>query len=238
MPNLVYLSASGCTLLKSFVPKMYLPSLQVLSFNFCKKFEQFPHVMKKMDTPLKIYMINTAIKEFPSSIGNLTGLEYLDMSICKGFKDLSSSFFLLPKLVTLKIDGCSQLGESFKRFKRSHSVTNCYPNIVTLYFSEANLSYEDLSVITEIFPKLENLIVSHNGFVALPKCIKGSLHLKSLDVSLCRNLTEIPDLPLSIQKIDARHCQSLTSEASSVLWSKVFTELSIIYIMQDISIHK
>jgi hypothetical protein len=47
------------------------------------------------------------------------------------------------------------------------------------------------------------------------------MHLKSLDVSFCRNLIEVPELPLSIQKIDARHCQSLTLEASSVLWSKV-----------------
>jgi Leucine-rich repeat (LRR) protein len=200
---------------------MYLPSLQVLSFNYCERFEHFPHVTKKMDKPLKIYMINTAIKEFPKSIGNLTGLDYIDMSICKGLKDLSSSFLLLPKLVTLKIDGCSRLGESFQRFKESHSVANNYPNLEALHFSEANLSYEDVNAIIETFPKLKDLKVSHNGFVALPNCIRRSMHLKSLDVSFCRNLTEVPELPLSIQKIDARHCQSLTLEASNVLWSKV-----------------
>lgn len=221
MPNLVSLSASGCTELKSFVPKMYLPSLQVLSLNFCKKFEHFPQVMQKMDKPLKIHMISTAIKEFPKSIGNLTGLEYIDMSTCKGLKDLSSSFLLLPKLISLKIDGCSQVGESFQRFKERHSVANGYPNLETLHFSEANLSFEDVNAIIEIFPKLEDLKVSHNGFVALPSCIGESMHLKNLDVSFCRNLTGVPELPSSIQKIDARHCQSLTSEASSLLWSKV-----------------
>ncbi|KAK2379229.1 TMV resistance protein N [Trifolium repens] len=231
MPNLVYLSASGCTELKSFVPKMYLPSLQVLSFNYCERFEHFPHVTKKMDKPLKIYMINTAIKEFPKSIGNLTGLDYIDMSICKGLKDLSSSFLLLPKLVTLKIDGCSRLGESFQRFKESHSVANNYPNLEALHFSEANLSYEDVNAIIETFPKLKDLKVSHNGFVALPNCIRRSMHLKSLDVSFCRNLTEVPELPLSIQKIDARHCQSLTLEASNVLWSKVSQEVQRIQVM-------
>ncbi|XP_058757904.1 TMV resistance protein N-like [Vicia villosa] len=231
MPNLVYLSASGCPELKSFVPKMYLPSLQVLSFNFCKKFEHFPQVMQKMDRPLKIHKISTAIKEFPKSIGNLTGLEYIDMSICKGLKDLSSSFLLLPKLISLKIDGCSQVGESFQRFKERHSVANGYPNLETLHFSEANLSFEDLNAIIEIFPKLEDLKVSHNGFVALPNCIRGSIHLKNLDVSFCRNLTGVPELPLSIQKIDARHCQSLTSEASSWLWSKVSQEIQRIQVV-------
>ncbi|PNY02507.1 disease resistance protein (TIR-NBS-LRR class), partial [Trifolium pratense] len=231
MPNLVYLSASGCTELESFVPKMYLPSLQVLSFNFCKKFEHFPQVMQKMEKPLKINMISTAIKEFQKSVGNLTGLEYIDMSICKGLKELSSSFLLLPKLRTLKIDGCTQLGESFQRFKERHSVANGYPNLETLHFSEANLSYEDVNAIIECFPNLEDLKVSHNGFVALPNCIGSSMHLKSLDVSFCMNLTEIPELPLSIHKIDARHCQSLTLEASSLLWTKVSQEIQRVQVV-------
>ncbi|KOM47669.1 hypothetical protein LR48_Vigan07g137300 [Vigna angularis] len=232
MPNLVYLSASECTLLTSFVPTMYLPSLEVLSFNFCRRLEHFPHVMQKMDKPLKIYMMSTAIKKIPESIGNLTGLEHIDMSVCKELKNLPSSFFLLPKLVTLKVDECSQLGESFQRFQKSrHSVANGSSNLVTLHFCETNPSYEDLCAILETFPKLEDLNVSHNGFVALPNIIGGSSHLKSLDVSFCRNLKEIPELPLSIQKVDARYCQSLTSEASSMLWSKVSEEIQRIQVV-------
>ncbi|MCI07948.1 TMV resistance protein N-like, partial [Trifolium medium] len=57
------------------------------------------------------------------------------------------------------------------------------------------------------------------------------MHLKSLDVSFCTNLIEVPELPLSIQKIDARHCQSLSLEASSVLWSKVSQEVQRIQVM-------
>jgi Leucine-rich repeat (LRR) protein len=221
MQKLVCLSASECTMLKSFVPSMYLPSLEVLSFNLCKRLEQFPEVMQKMDKPLKIWMIGTAVKRFPNSIGNLTGLEYIDMSFCRRLSDLSSSFFLLPKLSTLRIDGCSQLRKSFKRFKESNSVANGSSNLVTLYLSDANLSDEDLNTILESFPNLEDLNVSHNKFASLPKSIKGSLHLKSLDVSYCRSLMEIPELPLSIEKVDARYCESLTSKASSILWSKV-----------------
>ncbi|WJX43245.1 hypothetical protein P8452_30376 [Trifolium repens] len=231
LPNLVYLSASGCTELKCFVPKMFLPSLQEISFNFCEKLEYFPHVMQKMDKLLKIHMINTAVKEFPKSIGNLTGLQYIDMSHCRRVKDLSSSFLLLPKLLTLKIDGCPQLGEAFQRFKDHHSRENGYPNLETLHFSEANLSYEDVDAIIECFPKLTDLKVSHSEFIALPECIRGSLHLKNLDVSFCNNLAEIPELPLSIQKIDARHCPSLTSEASSLLWSKVSQEIQRIQVV-------
>jgi hypothetical protein len=90
------------------------------------------------------------------------------------------------------------------------------------------LLYEDVNAIIEKFPKLEDLKVSHNGFVALPNYIRRSLHLKNLDVSFCRNLTEIPELPSSVQKIDARHCQSLTPETLSFLWSKVLL-LSVLF---------
>jgi hypothetical protein len=221
MPKLACLSASECTKLESFVPKIYLPSLEVLSFNFCKRLEHFPDVTEKMDTPLRICMIGTAVKRFPNSIVKLTGLEYIDMSFCTQLDDLSSSFFLLPKLATLRIDGCSQLRKSFIKFKEMHSIANGSSNLVKLYLSDADLSDEDLHIILESFPKLEDLNVSHNKFSSLPKSIKGSLHLISLDVSYCTNLTEIPKLPLSLQKLDARYCERLTSMASSSPWSKV-----------------
>lgn len=220
MPNLVYLSASECTMLTSFVPKMNLPYLEMLSFNFCSKLQEFPEVGGKMDKPLKIHMINTAIEKFPKSICKVTGLEYVDMTTCRELKDLSS-FVSLPKLVTLKMNGCSQLAESFKMFRKSHSEANSCPSLKALYLSKANLSHEDLSIILEIFPKLEYLNVSHNEFESLPDCIKGSLQLKKLNLSFCRNLKEIPELPSSIQRVDARYCQSLSTKSSSVLLSKV-----------------
>jgi len=105
--KLVCLSASECTMLKSVVSSMYFLSLEVLSFNLCKRLEHFPEVIKKLDTPLKIWMIGTVVKRFTNSIGNLTGLEYIDMSFCIRRSDLPSSFFLLPKLASLRIDGCS-----------------------------------------------------------------------------------------------------------------------------------
>ncbi|KAL2326485.1 hypothetical protein Fmac_025543 [Flemingia macrophylla] len=230
MPKLVYLSASECIMLKSFAPKMYLPSLEILSFNFCNKLENFPEVVRKMDRPLKILMINTAIKKFPESTCKLTGLEYVDMSTCTGLKDISS-FVSLSKLVTLKMNGCPQLAESFKIFRKRHSEANILSNLKALYLSNSNLSYEDLSVVLQIFPKLENLNVSHNEFESLPECIKGSLQLKNLDVSFCRNLREIPELPSSIQSVDARYCQFLTTKSSSMLLSKVYKEMERISVV-------
>ncbi|KAL2594674.1 hypothetical protein AAZV13_12G202600 [Glycine max] len=223
MRNLVYVSALRCNMLKSFVPSMSLPSLEVLSFSFCSRLEHFPDVMEEMDRPLKIQLVNTAIKEFPMSIGKLTGLEYLDISGCKKL-NISRKLFLLPKLETLLVDGCSHIGQSFKRFKERHSMANGCPNLRTLHLSETNLSNEELYAILKGFPRLEALKVSYNDFHSLPECIKDSKQLKSLDVSYCKNLSSIPELPPSIQKVNARYCGRLTSEASNSLWSKVNEE--------------
>ncbi|KAL4301090.1 hypothetical protein AHAS_Ahas17G0266100 [Arachis hypogaea] len=163
LPNLVYLSASECRVLRSFVPRMYLPSLEVLSFYFCKKLQNFPDVMQKMDKPLKIYLANTAIKEFPDSIGNLIGLEHIDISICRGLKDLTSSFFKLPKLFTLTVEGCYHLRRSFKRFKESHSTLDDCPNIKRLNFTGANLSDEDLH------PTIQVLLETERIQIVMPK---------------------------------------------------------------------
>ncbi|KAK7405460.1 hypothetical protein VNO78_06774 [Psophocarpus tetragonolobus] len=95
---------------------------------------------------------------------------------------------------------------------------------MTLHLSEARLSNEELYAVLRSFPRLEYLNASYNDFVYLPKCIKGSLHLKSIDVSHCKNLRTIPELPPSIEKVDARYCPLLTPEISNLLWSKVSEE--------------
>ncbi|MED6184887.1 hypothetical protein PIB30_051816 [Stylosanthes scabra] len=219
MPNLVYLSASQCTKLKSFVPEMYLPSLKVLSFYFCKSLQSFPEIKQEMDKPLKINLVNSAIEEFPDSVGNLTGLEHIDISNSKRLRYLPSSFLKLPKLFTLTIEGCSVLGKSFQRFKGHSS-----PNIRRLNFSDANLSDEDFHPIIQVLQNLEDINVSHNDFTSFPNCIKGSLHIKSIDVSYCKSLKVIPELPSSIQKLDARYCLSLSSKSSTMLLSKILQE--------------
>ena len=226
--DLVYLSASECTQLRNFLPRIYLSSLQYLSFDLCGRLENFPNVEGKMDKPLKICMKYTAIRELPHSIANLSGLVYFDMTSCNELQNLPSSLFLLPKFVTLKIGGCSQLRESLTRFKGSLSIAECWPNLGTLHFSNACLSNEDVHVIMQSFPNLRDLDVSANYFVSIPACIKEFICLTSLDVSNCLDLHEIPELPSSVQKVDARHCCSLTADTLGMLWSQVNCYLSLV----------
>ncbi|KAL1332647.1 hypothetical protein AAHE18_11G042600 [Arachis hypogaea] len=225
LPNLVYLSASGCIQLRSFLPRIFLPSLEFLSFDMCRRLAFFPDIVGTMDKPLKICMKDTAIRELPPSFANLSGLGYLNMSNCKQLQNLPSKLFVLPNFVTLKIGGCPQLRESFTQFKGCDSRAECWPNLETLHFCNASLSDEDLYVIVHSFPKLRELNVSSNCFVSIPTYIKESINLTTLDVSYCLKLQQIPALPSSIQKVDARHCNSLTADSSSTLWSQMPREI-------------
>ncbi|KAL1370031.1 TMV resistance protein N isoform X1 [Arachis hypogaea] len=225
LPNLVYLSASGCIQLRSFLPRIFLPSLEFLSFDMCRRLAFFPDIVGTMDKPLKICMKDTAIRELPPSFANLSGLGYLDMSSCKQLQKLPSELFVLPNFVTLKIGGCPQLRESFTQFKGCDSRAECWPNLETLHFCNACLSDEDLYMIVHSFPKLIELNVSSNYFVSIPAYIKESINLTTLDVSYCLKLQQIPALPSSIQKVDARHCNSLTADSSSTLWSQMPREI-------------
>ncbi|XP_027910107.1 uncharacterized protein LOC114169250 [Vigna unguiculata] len=220
--NLVFLSASECNLLTKFVPTMYLPSLEYLSLNLCTKLAFFPEISGTMNSKLKINMLDTAIKKLPESIEKLTGLNSLEMTDCKELQHIPSTLFTLPNFVTLKVGGCRRLRESFTRIKGSDSV---HPKLETLHFDNAYLSDEEVRMIMYHFPNLKELNISCNPVVHLPACIKESTNLTSLHLRYCHRLQEIPALPSSVQKVDAKYCYSLTSKSSNIMWSQVCKEM-------------
>jgi Leucine-rich repeat (LRR) protein len=242
LENLTHLSASGCPKLRKFPQRMFLPSLEFLDLNLCVELEHFPNIVNKMNRPLKIYMINTAIEKLPDSIGNLIGLVSIEMTSSWKLKYIPCSLFTLPNAVTFKFGGCSQLGESLRRFLHDiPSAANGRSTLKTLHFGNSDLSDEDLKAILISFLELEELIASDNNFISLPVCIKDSAHLSKLDVSGCNKLREIPEctnlrilnvygcvmlehiseLPCTIQKVDARYCFRLNRETSDMLWNQV-----------------
>jgi len=241
LKKLAHLSFSECIKLKNLMSSMFLPSLEVFDLNLCESLGHFPEIEKEMTKPLKIYMINTAIQELPESIGKLTGLVCIDISNNRELKYLPSNLFMLPNVVSLKIEGCSKLRESFKSLVQHPSKANVRPKLQSLNVENDNLSDEDLLAILCYFPKLEELNASENNFESIPSCIKecGDLtnldlngctklkkipectNLRILDVHHCYYLEEIAELPSTVQKVDARFCFKLTRETSDMLWYQV-----------------
>ncbi|WJX64586.1 hypothetical protein P8452_49346 [Trifolium repens] len=226
--HLVYLSASRCTKLEHFLQRMFLPSLEVLKLDWCKKLEHFPDIEKEMNTPLKIHMMGTSIKKLPNSVGNLLGLVSMDMQYSENLEYLPSSLFKLPNVVAFDFGGCSKLGESFRRIlPHSPSEDNERSTLKEMHFANSGLSDEDVQAIFMCFPKLEELNVSYNyNLVSLPACIKEYNLLKKLNVRGCTSLTHISELPCTIQKVDASECFNISSETSDLLWDQVKNERS------------
>ncbi|QHN99449.1 TMV resistance protein N [Arachis hypogaea] len=216
---------NGCKTWLALMNRICLPSLEHLSFNWCRRLGLFPDIVGKMDKPLKICLKATVIQELPDSLVDLVGLRYLDLTSCEKLGYLPSSLFMLPNFVTLKVGGCPQLGGSFARFRESLSTTaECRPSLETLHFSHASLCDEDLQVIMQSFPNLEVLNVSSNNFVSIPACIQESSYL-----------TKIPELPSSVRKVDVRHCNSLSANTTSMLWSQVSREINKLQVVMPTS---
>ncbi|XLU48084.1 hypothetical protein S245_042899 [Arachis hypogaea] len=236
LPNLTYLRASRCTKLRKFLSRICLPSLEHLSFNWCARLGLFPLIVEMMNKPLKICLKATAIEELPDSFVDLVGLRYLDLTSCEKLGYLPSSLFMLPNFVTLKVGGCPQLGRSFAGFRESLSTTaESRPILKTLHFSHASLCDKDLQLIMQSFPNLEVLNVSSNNFVSIPACVQELSYLTSLDLSYCLNLQKIPELPSSVREVDLRHCNSLSANTRSMLWSQVSREINKLQVVMPTS---
>lgn len=96
------------------------------------------------------------------------------------------------------------------------------PKLETLIFNSAFLSDKDVHAIIYNFPNLKDLNVSSNNFKSLPAHIKECTKLTSLDVRYCYKLRKIPELPSSVQKVEASGCNSFATETSNILWSQVY----------------
>ncbi|XP_054776223.1 TMV resistance protein N-like isoform X2 [Prosopis cineraria] len=220
--KLVRLNVGECTKLKIFPREINMASLQVLNLTSCKNLHYFPRIVGNMDALKHISADKTAIKELPSSIGNLSGLEYLSVRFCKSLRELPSSLFKLENLENLDLAGIQRPGKKYmkKLVKESQSSVICCTNLENLCLEDCGLLDEDLHVILACFRNVQNIDLSKNYFATLPECTKECTYLKKLEVNNCKRLRDIPELPSQLRNIKAENCTSLSMESSGHLWSQ------------------
>ncbi|KAK7307125.1 hypothetical protein VNO77_39920 [Canavalia gladiata] len=140
-------------------------------------------------------------------------LTYMTISYCAAtkFPDVSGA----NNLRELRLDKCMKL-------VAVHESIGHLPNLVYLRAPECSklIRLAQFPDIVGKFSKLERLKCTGNQFVSLLAHIKESIYLTSLDVIRCKKLKNIPELPSSIQKIDARLCNSLSRKTARMLWSQ------------------
>lgn len=207
LDKLEFLSFEFCFNLKSLPKKFKLRSLRTLLLTGCTKLEAFPDIVGEMKWLEKVCLHGTAIKVLPSSIENLTGLKVLTVTYCKNLTNIPSSIYKLRHLKRLLLEGCSRLDE-FPLNCNGHSLSG-FPTLRFLDLRNCRLSGINFVVDHHCFSMLRDLDLSGNDFISLPPSIHLLNCLRSLKLSNCKKVKEIPELPINMKSVEARDCGSL-----------------------------
>ncbi|XP_048431714.1 disease resistance protein RPV1-like [Pyrus x bretschneideri] len=234
LDKLVYLNLNGCSKLTRFATRLGLRSLEWLYLKGCTRLERFPEIEEgKMESLTDLDIQQSGIRELPSSITYLTGLQRLKANECEnltgtslhhlyGLQDLIQVHFgKCPKLVTFgknkvkfdEVSSCStqsQLLSTNLDISDGNSVTLALPNLFDLDLGGCNLSESDFLVPLGCWFALASLDLSRNNFVSLPDCISKFVNLMKLRLSGCKRLRKIPQvLPPSLCDLYLDDCTSL-----------------------------
>lgn len=221
--KLIKLDVGECTKLTSFPREIKMESLQEINISNCKKLYYFPRIVGKMDALTGIFADGSAIKELPPSIGNLPNLEDLFISSCKRLEEFPNSLLMLQNLSTVMMGGIQPRGiKSLNRLMQERQEVVSLTNLEYLELGNSGLVDENVYLTLKCFQNVQELILSGNEFVSLPECINECANLRKLDVTNCKRLTHIPELPSTLLVIMAANCKSLSTDSSSRLWSQVF----------------
>ncbi|VVA32837.1 PREDICTED: TMV resistance, partial [Prunus dulcis] len=163
-----------------------LNSLERLDFTGCFKFEYFPEILEPMEHLNFLSLSQTAVKELPSSIDNLMGLQTLQLYGCKNLKFVPNSIYNLDSLKTLMFGGCLKL-KSLPFF----SVGLCS-------LEELNLSYCAIEVLRSSIELLDGLcdmkLKNCKRLVSLPMVIWKLKRLQRLDLTGCSEFKNFPEI--------------------------------------------
>ncbi|KAL1075003.1 hypothetical protein V6Z11_D11G328800 [Gossypium hirsutum] len=174
-----------------------LKSLKRLTLQDCSRLEIFPEILETMERLRDLDLSGTALKELPSSVENLIGLEYLILENCENLVCLPDNFYKLKSLNIFDLEGCSRL-EIFP--KDIVGLSSLY----RLDLSESNL--ENLPTTIKKFPCLEKLILRKcKRLKSLPELPPSLVYLDADD---CTSLEDVSSIKKHFEQIIIRSASS------------------------------
>ncbi|XP_016666336.2 disease resistance protein RPV1 [Gossypium hirsutum] len=192
--GLQYLRMKNCNNLVCLPDSFYkLKSLKTFDLEGCSRLEIFPEVMDTMEELYELDLRGTALKELPSSIDNLIGLQYLSLKDCENLVCLPDSFYKLKSLETFDLEGCSRL-EIFPE------VMDTMEELYELDLSRTALKELPSSVGNLI--GLEYLRMKNcKNLVCLPDSFYKLKSLKTFDLEGCSRLEIFPEVMDTMEEL-------------------------------------
>ncbi|KAG4122882.1 hypothetical protein ERO13_D11G295925v2 [Gossypium hirsutum] len=170
-----------------------LKSLKRLTLQDCSRLEIFPEILETMERLRDLDLSGTALKELPSSVENLIGLEYLILENCENLVCLPDNFYKLKSLNIFDLEGCSRL--------------ETFPEIMDTMERLRRLDL-DQTALKELPSSIDNLIgleelVLNNceNLVCLPDNFYKLKSLKRLTLQDCSRLEIFPEILETMERL-------------------------------------
>ena len=175
-------------------------SLKILTLSGCSKLDTLPENLGNIEGLEELDLSGTAITGLPLSVVHLKNLEVLSLRGCVGLSSKSFNKLLSFPLMQRKrsLDPMAMLECSLQGLWSLTDLDLSYCNIQTIPNALGSLS------------SLQELNLKGNNFVCLPESIIQLSNLGVLDLSGCTQLQMLPKLPLiNMLYINATRCTSL-----------------------------
>ena len=207
LSHLKQVALFGCQRLKGLPDNFFkLKNLKWLNVCGCPNLEYLPEIVDGMEHLTVLEIGGTGIKELPSSIGNLSAIVRLDLWDNKMLKSLPPSIYNTP-LRSLDLACCSELS-TLPTFSSGF-----------LYLRSLTLSYTGILEVPDWFfslPSLRRLDLSGTRINRMPESIISS-QLSNLYIRDCENLQSLPELPSSLERVDATGTSLEMVSTSSII---------------------
>ncbi|GMN71091.1 hypothetical protein TIFTF001_054037, partial [Ficus carica] len=211
LDNLQALNLNNCGNLESLPSDIQkLKSLRRLNLHGCRSLVVVPEFPQNL---IELDLSTTSIEQVPS-IEHLFSLEKLSFSGCRRLKSLPIGMSQLKSLKRLDLGGCNQLEifpatvEHLETLSLQEAMTQVVPS--SSVFNVAKIP-DDICHLSS----LETLRLDESNIEGIPVRIKNLSKLTELSISLCKRLKSLPELPLSLQLLDASECISLETISNS-----------------------
>jgi hypothetical protein len=164
------LNLTCCESLETFPSSIFKLKLRKLDLHGCLMLKTFPEILERAETFVHINLTKTAIKELPSSLEYLVGLQTLCLKLCSDLVSLPNSIVNLNYLSELDCSGCHSLTEipnnigslsSLRELSLQESNIVSLPESIALLSSLKSLDLSDckkLECIPQLPPSLNQLL--------------------------------------------------------------------------------